>query len=93
MFKIYANFTDAEINQGILNHYGLGKEEKKVTMETCPRCKVTLPPNSKFCHQCSLVLDYKALTDIKKYDDNMAQLIETLLKSDEARKIIEKMKD
>ncbi|MCX9082779.1 MAG: site-specific integrase [Candidatus Methanoperedens sp.] len=92
MFKIYANFTDAEINQGILNHYGLGKEEKKVTMETCPRCKVTLPPNSKFCHQCSLVLDYKALTDIKKYDDNMAQLIETLLKSDEARKIIEKMK-
>lgn len=92
MFKIYANFTDAEINQGILNHYGLGKEEKKVTLETCPRCRVTLPPNAKFCPQCSLVLDYKTLADIKKYDDNMAQLIETLLKSDDARKIIDKMK-
>jgi integrase/recombinase XerD len=93
MFKIYANFTDAEINQSILNHYGLSKDEKKVTLETCPRCRVTLPPDAKFCPQCSLVLDYKALADLKKYDDKMAELMERLLKSDEARKIIEKIKD
>ncbi len=93
MFKIYANFTDAEINQSILSHYGIGKEEKKVTLETCPRCKVTLPPDAKFCPQCSLVLDYKTLADLKKYDDKMTELMERLLKSDEARKIIEQMKE
>jgi integrase/recombinase XerD len=92
MFKIYANFTDAEINQGILSHYGIGEEEKKVALKICPRCRVTLPPDAKFCPQCSLVLDYKTLADVKKYDDKMAELMELLLKSDEARKIIEKMK-
>ncbi len=93
MFKVYGNFTDDEINKSILGHYGLAAEEKKVTLETCPRCRVTLPPDAKFCPQCSLVLDYKTLADLKKYDDKMAELMERLLKSEEARKIIEKMRD
>jgi integrase len=93
MFKIYGNFTDDEMNKSILGRYGLGAQEKKILLEACPRCRVTLPPDAKFCPQCSLVLDQKALTDLKKYDDKMADLMERLLKSDEARKIIDKMND
>jgi integrase/recombinase XerD len=93
MFKIYGNFTDDEINKSILEHYGLAAEEKKIALETCPRCRVTLPPDAKFCPQCSLVLDHKTLVDLKKYDDKMAELMERLLKSEEARKIIEKMNE
>ena len=57
MFKIYANFTDHEINNSIFEKYGLKTEDKRhVTLNRCPRCNNVLKPDDKFCSQCALVL-------------------------------------
>jgi hypothetical protein len=56
MFKVYANFTDQEINDRIYEKYGLKNEDKRhVTLKKCPRCSNVLRLEDKFCSQCSLV--------------------------------------
>ncbi len=58
MFKIYANFTDQEINNSIYEKYGLKVDDKRhVTLKRCPRCDNVLKPEDKFCSRCSLILD------------------------------------
>ncbi len=58
MMKIYANFTDNEINDRIFERYGLKTDEKRqITLDKCPRCHNVLKPTDRFCSQCSLVLD------------------------------------
>jgi integrase len=67
MFKIYANFTDHEINNSIFEKYGLKTEDKRhVTLKKCPRCNNVLKPNDKFCSQCSLVLDQETALKLEK---------------------------
>jgi hypothetical protein len=67
MFKIYANFTDHEINNSIFEKYGLKTEDKRhVTLKKCPRCNNVLKPDDKFCSQCSLVLDQETSLKLEK---------------------------
>jgi hypothetical protein len=67
MFKIYANFTDHEINNSIFGKYGLKTEDKRhVTLKKCPRCNNVLKPDDKFCSQCSLVLDQATSLKLEK---------------------------
>ena len=67
MFKIYANFTDKEINNSIFEKYGLKTEDKRhVTLNRCPRCNNVLKPDDKFCSQCSLVLDQATSLKLEK---------------------------
>ncbi len=66
MLKIYANFTDNEINDQIYERYGLKKDEKRqVTLEKCPRCFNVLRPSDRVCSQCSLVLDKGMLKELE----------------------------
>lgn len=72
MLKIYANFTDGEINDQIYERYGLKKDEKRqVTLEKCPRCFNVLRPSDRVCSQCSLVLDKGMLKEL----DDKSKLI------------------
>ncbi len=67
MFKIYANFTDHEINNSIFEKYGLKTEDKRhVILKRCPRCNNVLKPDDKFCSQCSLVLDQATSLKLEK---------------------------
>jgi len=67
MFKIYANFTDKEINDSIFEKYGLKTEDKRhVTLKKCPRCNNVLKPGDKFCSQCALVLDQETALKLEK---------------------------
>ena len=67
MFKIYANFTDKEINDSIFEKYGLKTEDKRhVTLKKCPRCNNVLKPGDKFCSQCALVLDPATALKLEK---------------------------
>lgn len=89
MLKIYANFTDGEINDQIYERYGLKKDEKRqVTLEKCPRCFNVLRPSDRVCSQCSLILDQNLAGKIQNYEKQIPQLIELLLKSDEAKKLL-----
>jgi integrase len=67
MFKIYANFTEKEINDSIFEKYGLKTEDKRhVTLKKCPRYNNVLKPGDKFCSQCSLVLDQATSLKLEK---------------------------
>ena len=67
MFKIYANFTDHEINNSIFEKYGLKTEDKRhVILKKCPRCNNVLKPGDKFCSQCALVLDQATAQKLEK---------------------------
>jgi len=81
MLKIYANFTDEEINNKIFERYGLKTENKRqVTLERCPRCNNVLKPSDRFCSQCSLVLDQgmaKEITETSKQIPDALSLLMT----------------
>jgi len=67
MFKIYANFTDKEINDSIFEKYGLKTADKRhVILKRCPRCNNVLKPGDKFCSQCALVLDQATALKLEK---------------------------
>jgi predicted amidophosphoribosyltransferase len=88
MFKIYANFTDHEMNAAIYEKYGLKQENvRHVTLKNCPRCNNILRPNDKFCSQCSLVLDHKAQEEIEKYQDALPEILRVLMQSEKAREL------
>ncbi|MCD4821730.1 MAG: tyrosine-type recombinase/integrase [Methanococcoides sp.] len=89
MFKIYANFTDNEINERIFEKYGLKTDDKRhVTLKACPRCSNVLRPSDKFCSQCSLVLDRESLDKIQAYEEKIPELLQLVLKSDRGRDLI-----
>lgn len=89
MFKVYANFTDQEMNDRIYEKYGLKTENKRhITLKNCPRCNNVLRPSDKFCSQCSLVLDHEELDHIQKHEEMLPELLQTLMKSDTARSIL-----
>ncbi len=95
MLKIYANFTDDEINNKIFERYGLKTEDKRqVTLERCPRCNNVLKPSDRFCSQCSLVLDQGMANEIKSAGEKVPDVL-TLLMADPATQALfaEKMKE
>jgi integrase len=92
MFKIYANFTDQEINDRIYEKCGLKTEDKRhVTLKKCPRCSNVLKSQDKFCSQCSLVLDHQALDEIGKYEARIPEILQLVMRSEEARKLLAKI--
>lgn len=75
MLRIYANFTDEEINDRIYERCGLKTEDRRhITLSKCPRCSNILRPEDRFCSQCSLVLD--AVTAAKMEHDKESLNIE-----------------
>lgn len=67
MLRIYANFTDEEINERIYEKCGLKTEARRqVTLKKCPRCNNVLRPDDKFCSQCALILDQATALKFEK---------------------------
>jgi len=67
MWQVYGNFTEAEINDRIWEHYGLKTEDKRtVTLKKCPRCNNILKSGDKFCSQCALILDQVTAQEMDK---------------------------
>jgi uncharacterized OB-fold protein len=89
MLRVYANYTDQEINDKIYEIYGLKTDNKRhITLKACPRCNNVLRPDDKFCSQCSLVLDHEALKQVQGHEKITPQLIEALVKSDFGRGVL-----
>jgi integrase len=90
MMKIYANFTDSEINERIFEHYGLKVDKRQVALVRCPRCNNTLRPSDRVCPQCSLVLDRGAAEELKGLEERVPELIGLLLRSEAVRGLVGK---
>ncbi|WP_440948468.1 tyrosine-type recombinase/integrase [Methanosarcina sp. T3] len=77
MLRIYANFTDEEMNDRIYEKCGLKTEDKRqVTLKKCPRCGNVLRPEDRFCSQCSLVLDREAADKIQAIKEGFSDKLQ-----------------
>ncbi len=69
----YIHLAGAQVDNTILEHYGIKEKQEKTTELTpknCPRCKTTNGPTSDFCSNCGMALNAVAATNI----DGMQQL-------------------
>lgn len=67
----YVHLVNADVDEAILSHYGIVKEEKtqQILPKKCNICDNMNSPESKRCAKCSRPLDLKAATEIdEKYD-------------------------
>ena len=95
MLRIYANFTDDEMNNNIFELYGLKTEDKRqVTLERCLRCNNILKPSDRFYSLCSLILDQNMAKQIKMAGAKVPVAL-TLLMADPVTQVLitEKMKE
>lgn len=81
MAKMYIHMAGKNIDDALLNYYGLLTEkekedgrEKVKTVVKCPRCKTANDPDSKFCSKCWLALDVKTAMDYDKEKDKILNL-------------------
>ncbi len=93
MFKVYANFTDKEMNDRIYEKYGIKTEDKRhITLKQCPRCSNVLRPDDRFCSQCSLVLDQQMAREMEKASEQIPDALGLLLSDPSTQAMIaEKM--
>lgn len=64
MIDTYSGVRDEELNDQILDHYGIenGEDDMSVVLDQCPRCQTTLAPGDDFCSGCGA-----ALSDMAAY--------------------------
>jgi integrase len=93
MFKVYGNFTDKQINDGIYQKYGIETNQNKrhVKLENCSRCGNILKPTDKFCSRCALVLDQDSADELKYYNDKMSTAISKIMNTEEGRKLFDEL--
>jgi len=73
-FETYSQVTDEEMNQQILEQYGLAEGETERTtpdIEVCPQCQATLRGDPRFCPGCGLALSQKAAHDLEQAEDDV----------------------
>jgi|AntRauTorcE11898_2_1112593.scaffolds.fasta_scaffold08628_2 integrase len=73
-FETYSQVTDEEMNQQILEQYGLAEEEterNKPDIEDCPQCQATLRGSPRFCPGCGLALSQKAAHDLEQAEEDI----------------------
>lgn len=92
MFKIYANFTDEEINSRIFEKYGLKTDElRQVILTRCPRCHAVLAPEAKACHQCALILDVGLSKEKELVEEKMQRALLKIMENSEVREMFKEI--
>ena len=73
-FETDSQVTDEEMNQQILEQYGLVDEEterNKPDIDDCTQCQATLRGDPRFCPGCGLALSQKAAHDLEQAEDDI----------------------
>ncbi|QAU12831.1 integrase [Halorubrum sp. BOL3-1] len=85
-FETYSQVTDEEMNQQILEQYGLAEQESernKPDIDDCPQCQATLRGDPRFCPGCGLALSQKAAHDLEKAEDDVFEDMAAATEEDE----------
>ena len=76
MAAIYIHMNGKNLDDALAKAHGIQiseeQQENELVPKTCPRCKTSNTPTSKYCSTCSMVLDQKTaifLDQIKHKDD------------------------
>lgn len=74
MFETYSQVTDEEMNEQIIQQYGLAggeTERNKPGIDSCPQCQTPLRGDSRFCPGCGLALSQRAAHDLEQAEDDI----------------------
>ena len=86
----YVHLVDSDVEEKILNHYGIDEKSKsdksKNLPKFCPVCELPNSPESKICTKCGKPLDLKTAVDIDEEKDERISQLESKME-----KIIHKM--
>jgi integrase len=93
MLKIYGNFTGEDMVKSIFAQHGLKVEDKKVTLDRCPRCHIVLMPEAKACHQCALILDAGLSKEKELVEDKMQRALLKMMENSEVRAMFKEIID
>lgn len=74
----YVHLVNADVDEAILSHYGIVKEEKtkQILPKKCNICDNMNSPESKLCAKCSRPLDLKIATEIDEKYDSLSLKVE-----------------
>ncbi|MCX6778405.1 MAG: site-specific integrase [Candidatus Micrarchaeota archaeon] len=94
MASVYVHLSGRDVDEALLKTYGIktGEAAKEETFrpKTCPRCKATNSPISKFCQKCGFVLDAETVIEIEANRKNADELLNELMKNDEIKAFLVK---
>lgn len=92
----YVHLAGADVEDALLREAGIKPEkveEDQLKAIICPRCKSLNPPGSKFCRNCSLILDVKTALEVQEREDKAGMVLGKLLEDEDFKKlVIEKLK-
>ena len=77
----YVHLVNADVDDAILEHYGIKKSENKTPKipQICHICKTSNPPEGKLCSKCGKPLDLKIALEIEEKDKlEMESMKETI---------------
>jgi integrase len=72
-FEVYSAVRDEELNDQILDQYGLAEEDLDATptLESCPQCGTGLRDDARFCPSCGLALSDEAAASAEEMEDRV----------------------
>ena len=72
-FEVYSAVRDEELNDQILDQYGLAEDnlDATPTLESCPQCNTGLRDDARFCPSCGLALNDEAAASAEEMEDRV----------------------
>ncbi len=93
MASVYIHLSGRDVDKALLKVNGvqIGEEDDNESLKvmTCPRCKNSNEPTSKYCDNCGLILDRKTLMQIDEEERNKDYLLNELIKDPEVKKLLQ----
>ena len=84
MTKVYIHLADQDVENAILNLYGLKPkdENKDLEVKQCPRCEFINDADSRFCSRCGLPLTQDAIREVEEWEKRKAEAMKNLTNPD-----------
>ena len=92
MPRIYVHLSGKQIDDAMLNMYGIKKEEDstipKLKTKICFRCEQVNGPTSKFCSRCGAVLDRESCQQLKDDETDLLEVVRLVMQNEKARELL-----
>jgi len=79
LFKLNGIKTEDEVN----------REERRLRVQQCERCRVANPPTNRFCSRCGSPLDIKTALEVQKEQDTTDEIMNRLFEDSRFRGALE----
>ncbi|APH38033.1 hypothetical protein BHR79_00085 [Methanohalophilus halophilus] len=80
----YIHLSGGDVDNAILNMYGIKEEKKEPDLKTitCPRCKFNNGPTYEYCSQCGAALNIETAINADEKREELAEYVMDLVEQD-----------